>query len=72
MREHQTLTLLLELERALGKHLAVASCLGYSERQYYNIRRRAKNGLPLSPRLEAMLRLKVCEIKFNQAKESRT
>jgi len=62
----------LALECALGKRLALASSLGYSERQYYNIPRRAKSGLPLRPRLEAFLRLKLTEIEMNQAKEALT
>jgi hypothetical protein len=47
MRE--TLKHLLFMERALGKYLAVANHLGYTERQYYNIRRRAKKGRPSEP-----------------------
>jgi len=72
MRERETFKTLLALENTLGKHLAVAHCLGYSERQYYNIRQRAKKGLPPSPRLEAVLKLTVAEIGLNQPKESQT
>ena len=67
-----TLEQLLFLERALEKRAVVALSLGYSERQYYNIRRRAKKGLPQNPRLEAALKLKVAEIGLNQQKESRS
>ena len=72
MRESETFKTLLALEQALGKHLAVASYLGYSERQYYNIRRWAKKGLPPNPRREAFLKLKAAEIQLKQSKESQS
>lgn len=43
------------LLNTLGTHCAVAKALGYSERQYYNIRRKLDRGQDLHPRVQAVI-----------------
>ena len=40
------------LSKTLGAHKAAAAYLGYTERQYYNIRRSLEEGKPLQKRVE--------------------
>lgn len=65
-----TLEQLLFLERALDKRAVVANCLDYTERHYYNIRRRLKKGLRVSRRLEEAIRRKAIEHGYTPKKEA--
>jgi hypothetical protein len=56
------LELLNYLEKRFGGRAASAEYLGYSERQYYNIRRRLKSGEALSKRVEVSLLRKITHL----------
>ncbi len=47
-----------DLLRMLGTHSAAAEALGYTDRQYRNIRRRVEKGEDLHPRIESSILLK--------------
>jgi hypothetical protein len=40
------------LSETFGAHKAAAAWLGYTERQYYNIRKRLEDGKPIQKRVE--------------------
>jgi len=49
----------------MGSHLAVARALGYTGRQYRNIRKKVENGEKLHPRVETFIRVKSQMIQGN-------
>lgn len=51
------------LQTTLGSHQAVASFLGYTTRQLYNIRKRVEAGQELHLRVETHLLTKVIQLK---------
>ena len=63
------LKLLEYLEQTLGSYAAAAGYLSYSERQYYNIRRRIKAGEPLLQRVEVSLLRKISHFLANEIKK---
>ena len=46
------------LLRVLGTHTAVAKALGYTDRQYLNIRRKVERGEELNPRVKILIRVR--------------
>ena len=60
------LELLKYMEKALGNYRAVAAHIGYSERQYYNIRKRLKSGETLSHRVENYVLHKYAQLKYEE------
>ena len=42
-----------------GSNEAIAEALGYTDRQYRNIKRKVRNGEPLSPRLVELINTKL-------------
>jgi hypothetical protein len=61
--------LLKFLEMAKGSYAAAAGFLGYSERQYYNLRRSILKGAPLKLRVKTLIIGKVSRLKTENAKE---
>ncbi len=53
------------LFRQLRSHTAVARALGYTGRQYRNIRKKVENGEKLLPRVETFIRVKSQMIQGN-------
>jgi len=53
------------LFRQMGSHTAVARALGYTGRQYRNIRKKVENGEKLHPRVETFIRVKSQMIQGN-------
>jgi len=47
-----------DLLHMLGTHTAAAEALGYTDRQYRNIRRRVERGEGLHPRVETFILVK--------------
>lgn len=47
------------LLRVLGTHTAVAKALGYTDRQYLNIRRKVERGEELNPRVKILIRVRM-------------
>lgn len=48
---------------SLGSHEKVAELLGYSIRHYRKIRKKIENGEDLPPRIENLIKAKVCEVR---------
>ena len=48
----------------LGTHEKVAHRLGYTDRQYRNIRRKIERGEELPPRISTLIRMKLQEIQL--------
>ncbi len=48
---------------AYGTHELAACALGYSDRQYRNIRQKVARGDPLPPRIAALISLKLKQIQ---------
>jgi len=48
-----------QLKNLYGSHCVVAEHIGYSERQYRNIRKKIEQGEELPARIEALLLLKL-------------
>ena len=61
---------LVFLEKIFGPYAAVAEFLGYSLRQYYNIRKRAASGETFLPRVQTHIQDKVAFLKTQNVKES--
>ena len=61
--------LLKFLEIATGSCAAAAGFLGYSERQYFNLRRSILEGNPLKLRVKTLIISKVSRLKTKDAKE---
>lgn len=59
------------LEVILGSYDAAAKYLGYSVRQYYNIRRSILEGKSLKPRVKTLIVSKVSRLKPKDFKETR-
>jgi len=55
--------LIEQLFLAYGRHDAVASAIGYTDRQYRNIRRKVQNGEAVSPRIAKLMRMKLEQIR---------
>ena len=53
------------LFRQMGSHTAVARALGYTGRQYRNIRKKVENGEKLHPRVETFILVKSQTIQGN-------
>lgn len=53
------------LLRRMGSHAAVARALGYTGRQYRNIRRKVEDGEKLHPRVETFIIVKSQYIQGN-------
>ncbi len=49
----------------IGSHEKVAFFLGYSDRQYRNIRRKIRHGEELPPRISNLITVKLQEIQQN-------
>jgi hypothetical protein len=47
----------------LGSHEKAAELLGYSIRHYRKIRKKIENGEELPPRIENLIKAKVCEVR---------
>ena len=47
----------------LGSHEKAAELLGYSIRHYRKIRKKIENGEELPPRIENLIKDKVCEVR---------
>ena len=47
----------------LGSHEKSAELLGYSIRHYRKIRKKIENGEELPPRIENLIKAKVCEVR---------
>lgn len=60
MQMNEAINLLLT---AYGTHELAADALGYSERQYRNIRQKIAKGDPLPSRITALIDLKLREIQ---------
>lgn len=58
------------LLNSLGTHGAVAKALGYSERQYYNIRRALDRGQQLNPRVQAVILMRSQPFRRDASPES--
>ena len=50
---------------AYGTHELAACALGYSDRQYRNIRRKIRHGEELPPRISNLMSVKLQEIQHN-------
>ena len=48
---------------AYGEHDEVAWAIGYSDRQYRNIRRKVANGEVIAPRIIQLMRMKLQQMK---------
>ena len=53
------------LASIIGSHEKVAFFLGYSDRQYRNIRRKIRHGEELPPRISNLITVKLQEIQQN-------
>ena len=53
------------LTRIIGSHERVAYFLGYSDRQYRNIRKKIRRGEELPPRISNLIATKLQEIQQN-------
>ena len=53
-----------ELLLHLGTHENVANILGYTDRQYRNIRRKVERGEELPPRISTLISMKLQEIQL--------
>lgn len=60
------LHLLKYMEQTLGTYAAVAGYLGYTTRQYYNIRKRIESGGSLQPEVETKIRHKLILMVLTQ------
>lgn len=49
----------------LGTHEKVADTLGYTDRQYRNIRRKIERGEELPPRISTLIAMKLQEIQLH-------
>lgn len=54
-----------QLLRQLGTYAAVARALGYTERQYLNIRRKVERGEELHPRVDTFIRIRAQSLQGN-------
>lgn len=54
-----------QLLRQLGTYAAVARALGYTERQYLNIRRKVERGEELHPRVDTFIRIRAQILQGN-------
>lgn len=59
---HNAINLLVNI---IGSHEKVAFFLGYSDRQYRNIRRKIRHGEELPPRISNLITVKLQEIQQN-------
>lgn len=55
------------LLRKLGTHTAVAKALGYTDRQYLNIRRKVERGEELNPRVKILIRMRTQMLQGEEA-----
>lgn len=55
------------LLRVLGTHTAVAKALGYTDRQYLNIRRKVERGEELNPRVKILIRVRTQMLQHGEA-----
>ena len=60
---------LIFLEISLGSYAAAAKHLGYSVRQYYNLRRSILKGTALKPRVKTLIIDKASRLKLKDIKE---
>ena len=54
-----------QLLRQFGTYAAVARALGYTERQYLNIRRKVERGEELHPRVDTFIRIRAQLLQGN-------
>jgi len=55
------------LLRVLGTHTAVAKALGYTDRQYLNIRRKVERGEELNPRVKILIHVRTQMLQDGEA-----
>lgn len=58
--------LLKYIEKVAGGYTEAASSLGYTARQYYNIRKRIESSEPLLPEVETKILQKIILLLINQ------